>query len=207
MAKKAEKVYDGSTMLKSVMQETVIESILSGIYQTDAYLKVYACKSKRVAEAAVSRMLSKVKPKARLEYKRRELAKKFEVNEERITRERVKIGFANVKDFMDEKGQIRQITKIDRDNLAAVSEIKLDPILGTVVEFKFHSKQTALDGLSKQLGLYAKDNEQKTAKTLIEILAIVGNKTNIPVLEAKNGVQRQIEATGSEQISPAALQR
>ncbi len=81
-----DKEYDGSTMLKSVMQETVIESILSGVFQADAYYEIYSCKNKRVAEANCSRMLSKANPKARLAYKRKELAKKFEVNEERITR-------------------------------------------------------------------------------------------------------------------------
>ncbi len=115
---------------------------------------------------------------------------------------------------MDENGQIRQITGIDRDNLAAVAEIKLDPALGTVTEFKFHSKQTALDGLSKQIGAYEKDNRQNQPTTIIEILAKVGNRTNIPCLEPVNkvmgaiegeNVQEQGKTEASEQRTSKAL--
>ncbi|KKL11845.1 hypothetical protein LCGC14_2541670, partial [marine sediment metagenome] len=122
-------------------------------------------------------------------------------DEERVTRERVRIGFANIRDFMDEKGQIRPITEIDRDNLASVSEIKLDPALGTITEFKFHNKQTALDALSKQLGLYEADNAQNNL-TIVEILARVGGEVpaltgDKPLLEGKNDVQGQREAERS----------
>ena len=188
-----EQEYDGSTMLRSVMQEAVLDSILADTFQTDAYMEHYpSCKSKRVAEAAASRLLSNVKVKARLKYKREQLARKFKVDAERITRERVKIGFANISDFVDEKGQIRPITEIERDNLAAVSEIKLDPD-GNIAEFKFHSKQTALDGLSKQIGAYEKDNEQKR-DSIFDILAVVGLKAGDdrlppPVLTAPVGTQ------------------
>jgi hypothetical protein len=156
--------YDGSTPL-SIMRELVLSKILSGMYQADAYLEVYKCKDIRVAEAAASRLLSNVRVKKRLEYKKKELLKKFEVNEGKITRERVKIGFANIQDFMDEKGQIKPTNQITRDKLATVAEIELDETLGTVKKFKFHSKHTALDALSKQLGLYEKDNLQKQSDT------------------------------------------
>ena len=56
-------------------------------------------------------------------------------------------------------------------------------------------------------GLYVKDNAQKGARTMVEILAIVGQKTNIPcltgdnpIIEVKN-VREQGETEGSEQIS------
>ena len=169
---------NGSKPLRSIMQEMVLDKILEGMYQTNAYMEVYKPKSVRVAESAASRLLSNVKVKARFEYKKAELAKKFAVNEERITRERVKIGFANIRDFMDETGHIRPINQISRDKLAAVSSVKLDPTLGTVTEFKFHSKQEALDKLSCQLGLYAADNAQKS-RTLIEILAIVSGHKRV----------------------------
>ena len=67
--------YDGSTALRSIMQEAVLDSMLGGTYQTDAYLEVHPkCKNRKVAEAAASRMLSNVRVKARLEYRRAELA-------------------------------------------------------------------------------------------------------------------------------------
>ena len=183
--------YDGSTMLTSTMQEAVIDSILGGMYQADAYFEIYKTKTIRAAEANASRMLSKDRPKARLAYKRRQLAKKYEVDAERITRERVKIGFANISDFMDETGKIRPITEISRDNMAAVSEVKLD-LLGNVSEIKLNSKQTALDGLSKQVGAYEKDNEQKR-DSIFDILAVVGLKAEQSILPAPGAAQGLIE--------------
>ncbi len=191
--------YDGSTMLRSVMQEAVISRILSETYPTDAYFEVYKTKSKKVAEAAVCRMLSKVRPKARLKYKREQLAKKYEVDEERITRERAKIGFANIQDFIGETGQIKPITEISRDKMAAVAEIKLDPTLGTVIEFKFHNKQTALDGLSKQIGAYEKDNEQKR-ESIFDILAIVGLNVELGPSAASVGLN-----SGDTELNPVDM--
>jgi hypothetical protein len=47
-------------------EEKVVQFIFQGMSQTDAYMDVYKCKSNAVAEAAASRMLSKVIVKARL---------------------------------------------------------------------------------------------------------------------------------------------
>lgn len=202
-------VDDGSTLLKSVMQEAFTESILNGLFQPDAYMKAYPkCKNNNVARAAASRLLTKVNVKARLAYKRAELAKKYAVDEERITRERVKIGFANIQDYLNEKGHLKPLSEVPRDILAAVSSVKFD---GEKVEFKLCDKQEALDKLSRQLGLYAKDNSQRRELTIVDILAIVSghrarlNRPDRPILEAsvegKADVQEQEEAERSEQGS------
>lgn len=201
MAKKTEikPVYDGSTPLKSVMQEMFVTNLFSGQTQTEAYQNAGYESKNPIVQASQAVTYRNIK--ARIDYKKGVLAKKFKVDEERVTRERVRIGFANIRDFMDEKGQIRPITEIDRDNLASVSEIKLDPALGTITEFKFHNKQTALDALSKQLGLYEADNAQNNL-TIVEILARVGGEVpaltgDKPLLEGKNDVQGQREAERS----------
>jgi len=179
--------YEGSTPLKSIMQERFINNLISGFPQYEAYQKAgYKTKNDGSAMTCSTLLLQRnAKVKTRLAYKRAELAKKYEVNEERITKERVKIGFANIQDFMDEKGQIKSINKVDRDKLAAVSSIELDEVLGTVKKFRFHDKQEALDKLSRQLGLYEKDNQQRAALTLVDILAIVGVNKEVKAIESK----------------------
>lgn len=78
-----EQEYDGSTFLKSVLQEAFTDNILAGEHQNSAYMIAYPnCKSIEVADAAASRLLRNVRVKARLDYKRAELAKKLEITED-----------------------------------------------------------------------------------------------------------------------------
>jgi len=179
--------YDGTTRLKSVLQEAVLDKILGGTFQTDAYIEVYkTCKSRKVAEAAVSRLLSKVKVKARLEYKRGLLAKKCDITAERVVNELAKIGFADLKDYLDKGNEIADLTKLDRRFTAAVESIQSDIRHDSgksdgyteKVKIKLHSKLQALDQLGRHLGLFEKDKPAETNIT-INILNYNGNNDTI----------------------------
>ena len=170
--------YDGSTMLRSVMQEAVLDSILAGTFQTDAYLEHYpTCKSKRVAEAAASRLLSNVRVKARLDYRRRQLAAKTEITAEKVLKEMAKIGFSNIQDFTGRGNAITDISKLDPSIAAAVesvqSDIRYDNGKGEgyteKVKIKLHSKLGALNSLAEILKL-----KDVAGKTDIKILQIGG---------------------------------
>lgn len=110
--------YDGSTPLRSAMQEMVLDKILAGAFQTDAYIEVYhTSKSKRAAEAAASRLLSKGIVKARLDYKRAELGAKVSEKLE-ITRENQAKLYDDVRQRAKEDGdvtnEIRALNSIDK---------------------------------------------------------------------------------------------
>ena len=65
------------------MQENFTDYMLEGMYQTDAYLKAYPnCKKRVTARINASQLLTKSNIKARLAYKRAELAKRVEIDEE-----------------------------------------------------------------------------------------------------------------------------
>ena len=65
---------DGSTLLKSIMQENFTDYILEGMYQTDAYMEAYPkCNNRTTARINASKLLTKSNVKARLEYKRAEI--------------------------------------------------------------------------------------------------------------------------------------
>ena len=159
-------------MLKSVMMEAFVSNIIKGMPQYQAYQKA-GYKQNKPETALMSNASALVRNRkvaARLAYKRKQLAKKFDVDAERITRERVIIGFANIQDFLNKDGKLRPLNEVDRDSLAAVSSVKFD---GKKVEFTLCNKQVALDALSKQLGLYERDNDQKR-ESIFDTLARVG---------------------------------
>ena len=171
--------YDGSTMLRSVMQEAVLDSILAGTFQTDAYLEHYpTCKSKRVAEAAASRLLSNVRVKARLDYLRRQLAAKTEITAEKVLKEMAKIGFSNIQDFTSRGNAITDISELDPSIAAAIESVQSDIRYDSgrdsegyteKVKIKLHSKLGALNSLAEILKL-----KDVAGKTDIKILQIGG---------------------------------
>ena len=66
--------YDGSTPLKSVMQEMFVSNILAGMNQTEAYNSVYKCKTRKTAQASASQLASNPIVKARVDYEKRIIA-------------------------------------------------------------------------------------------------------------------------------------
>jgi hypothetical protein len=83
-----QKEYDGSTPLKSVMQEMFVSKLLTGMTQYEAYKAAgYKTKSQKCIEANAARLKGNERVLARIEHKRAELeAKTLELTA--ITRER-----------------------------------------------------------------------------------------------------------------------
>ena len=149
--KTAQTGYDGSTPLKSVLQETVINKILEGTFQTDAYLEVYpTCKSRKVAEVNASRLLSNAKTKTRIAYKRAELAKKTDITAERVIAEMAKIGFSNLQQFIKAGNKIEDISTLPAAQAAAIESVQTD---AKGCKIKLHSKLGALNSLAEILKL------------------------------------------------------
>ena len=94
MATKKQEAYDGSTPLNSIRQETFVSNLLSNMNQTDAYMTAYpTCKNRETAKVNASRLLlTNANVKARLEYKRAELAEKTEITVGSLQRKMYNLG-------------------------------------------------------------------------------------------------------------------
>ncbi len=98
-------------------------------------------------------------------------AEKFEVKAEHVLRELAAIGGANPQNLVDENGVLIPLEKLPKEVAAAVKSFKVTekvvegkngkPVTLRVTDVVLHDKVTALDMLSKHLGLYEKDNQQK----------------------------------------------
>jgi len=106
-----------------------------------------------------------------IEKKQDELALKCNVQAQDIIRELASIGFSDLTQYLDmdslTKGKISltdwsNLSKAQRAVIAEVSEDK-----DGCIKFKLHSKIAALDKLCRYLGMFERDNEQRTPKTLI----------------------------------------
>jgi len=157
---KKEHPYDGSTMLKSVMQETFTDKMLIH-NQTDAYLQAYPkCNSREAAKVNASRLLTNANVKARLAYKRAQLAKKMEITEENQLK--------RLKELSEGAEKNRQYS-------AAVSaEDRINTICGLYV--KDNAQKQGLT-LVEILAIVGVNKDKKTYK-------LPDNKPQVPVLEA-----------------------
>ena len=103
----------------------------------------------------------------------------MQVGTESTLREYAHIAFANVGDFIDAEGRV-DLSKVTREQMAAVSSVETETYVEgrgeeaeTVkrVKLRFHSKTDALEALAKHLGLFERDNAQKTP--VIKIMSYV----------------------------------
>ena len=128
-----------------------------------------------------------------VEAKKAALARKHNIQTDRLIREWLRIGFSNIEDFVtcDDEGKFQFISfdKIERAKLAAVESIKVttnttqnksgdQEYITKNIQFKLYSKLQALEQLGKIVGVFEKDNRQKQGRTIVEILAIVANDRN-----------------------------
>jgi len=163
-------------------QEDFVYEYLVDLNATKAAIR--AGYSKNGASVQGSRLLAKANIQNAIAALRKERADRYEVSADNVLRELAKIGFANIGDYVDTTGELPAIDfeGITRDQLAAVSEITVDTRkefegfgddrehVADVdkVKLKFHSKQSALEALAKNLGLFEKDNAQSAPTIVIK---------------------------------------
>jgi phage terminase small subunit len=101
------------------------------------------------------------------------LSKKTEITAEKVIQELAKVGFANIQDYIEAGNEINDLMQIEREKAASVESIKtITKFYGTgknqtkevSTSLKLHSKISALEQLGRHLGVFEKDNRQKTLK-------------------------------------------
>lgn len=104
------------------------------------------------------------------------IAREAELQGSQVTEELMKIAFFNIQDFLDEEGGLKNLTRVKRKQLAAVSSIKeTSRVVGKdenareikTTEVRFFSKLDALTTLAKIAGLMT-DNKTINVNASIE---------------------------------------
>ena len=113
-----------------------------------------ASRAKQTASDLLHR--PEVQQMIREEMKSRE--RRTAVNADRVVNELARIGFANVRDLLNDDGTLKALEDLPTEVAAAVSSIKR--ATDGSVEIKLWSKTTALDGLMKHLDLYGPERHE-----------------------------------------------
>jgi phage terminase small subunit len=98
------------------------------------------------------------------------IKRKYQVDNDRVMRELVRLAFFDIGKAFDEKGNLKMLQDIDEDTRAALAGVEVvtrgigrgdDRFVEYVHKFKLADKLGALEKLAKMLGMYREDNEQK----------------------------------------------
>ena len=125
-----------------------------------------------------------------LEAKKAALAKKHELNADRIIHELKCIAFSDIGDFIttNKDGELRlvDLTEIDRDKLAALEVVRVhktkrsdgddEDMTTRQIYLKLHSKLRALEQLGKICGLSQRGNNQQKDQIQLQVMKYVLNR-------------------------------
>lgn len=147
---------------------TFIEEYLIHRNITQAAIK--AGYSERTAHSQGSRLLKSVKVQEALSLERKKARMKFDITQERVLNELARIAFGVTADLVsiDDEGQVifKSLDELDDDQKAFISELNStrvdrEGIVTITTKVKTYDKLRALEMLSRYLGLFEKDNNQK----------------------------------------------
>lgn len=123
--------------------------------------------SKTINEKS-SRLLKEYKISTRVQELRAKLEAKHEITQDKVLQELGNISFFDIRQLFNEYGEFIAPHELNEQAGRAIASVKAvtrftkDGEKETTMEYKLNNKNTSIDQLSKILGYYEKDNEQKT---------------------------------------------
>lgn len=160
--------------LLNKQEEHFVLYFFEGYSQIDAYRKAFP-KSKNWKDTTVSpkasSLLKSDKIKARLGELRESVQEATQITAERVLRELELIGFQNPQNLF--KGSsLTEISDLDESAARTIAEISVKKVkakigdetvnVAEIVNVKTYNKLDALEKIAKHLGLYEKDNKQRS---------------------------------------------
>lgn len=127
--------------------------------------------SKKTANIQAAQHLTKLSVQNYIQTLQEKKREKMEVTAEMVIAELAKVGFSNIQDLIEEGNTTKDISEISKDKAASVSSIKKITTSGGTegnewvkesVEFRLYDKVSALEKLGRHLGIFEKDNGQKS---------------------------------------------
>jgi phage terminase small subunit len=95
------------------------------------------------------------------------LREKCAITQERVLREIARLAFFDVRKLFDAEGRPKPVHELDDDTAAAISQLDIDE-LGRV-KYRLADKGVNLERLAKHLGLFERDNAQRTGGFLADL--------------------------------------
>lgn len=166
-----------------IRERKFADNLLAGMNKSQAALKAgYATRQMSI------KLLARPHVKAYIDGRMAQRRAGMQISTERVIREFARIAFCNVADLKMDWDKLKNWEDLSDDQKAAISEIRVKVTSGetrhgkewktkeTVI--KMHNKLPALEALSKHLGLFERDNNQKTVTPNITLNYMPSNPRN-----------------------------
>jgi phage terminase small subunit len=153
-----------------------IRLVLAGESYFDAYRHSYAVSdtsTRGTLKTASMRVANRPLVRAALEAGRQELQDAVLFERAEIIREIARLALADPRGIVDGKGRLKLLHELDDKTAATVGAFEITDTGG--IKYKFHDKNAALEKAAKILGLYARDNSQKTDPLAELLKSLSGN--------------------------------
>lgn len=137
--------------------------------------------SKKTANEQAGRLLVNVSIQNRIKELQNKIELQVEKNGIDVVNELIKVGFANIQDFIGSDFEVNDISQLPKEKAAAISSIEVttrsigsedSPIFERNVKFKLHDKISALEKLGKYFGIFEKDNDQRKLVIIPTIIQV-----------------------------------
>jgi phage terminase small subunit len=161
-------------MAFTAKQERFCEEYVIDCNATQAAIR--AGYSPDTANEQASRLLANVNIQERIAELRAAISSDTGISARRVLEEYAKIAFFDIRKIYNDDGSLRNVCDFDADSAAAVCGIECVAekttageetiISGTVRKVKLNDKLRALQDVAKHIGLFEKDNQQKSALTV-----------------------------------------
>lgn len=190
MSKKNAKPKAKAPDKKDVFYAQFVESYLCTMPRNGkrAYLRVNPDVTEETAEVQASRLLRNDKVVALIEQRQKALQKALEVNTERVLNEVARLAFVDIRNLYHEDGKLKQPHELDDNTAAAIQSIDVEALfegrgadrehVGNLRKYKLVNKAEPLRDLMKHLGLFEKDNKQKT-DPIRDLLAAIDGRSKL----------------------------
>ena len=175
--------------LTAKQEKFCIEYVANGGNASEAYRTAY--NTERMKNETIHRcaheLLQNPKVAARIETliteERNRLRRKYEIDNDRVMQQYVKLAFSDVRKLFDEHGGLVEVHKLDDATAAAVGSIKVKRRLEgddeqkgiETTEIRILDKRQPLQDIAKMLGLFEEDNRQRNP----EKKTVINNTFNV----------------------------
>ena len=156
------------------------------------YRRMHPKAKSTTCETEGHRTLRNPKVSAYLERKQREAEQRADVSQADVLRELARLGFSRISGVFDEHGRLRRPDNLPPEVDAAVASVEVVTRPGAEVDadgnrevecvhkIRLLDKNPALDKLARHLGLYERDNQQKSDPISRLLEAVDGKTRGLP---------------------------
>lgn len=161
-------------------QKLFCEEYLIDLNATRAYGAVYTTvKNERVAAANASKLLTNPNISDYVAQKMKERGERTAITADRVVKELAKVAFFDIRKIYKEDGSLMKPGEFDDESAGAVAGLESTEDIFTLVSTKkvrLTDKVKALEILGRHLGIFEKDNGQKTPTDGVFKVEVVGPK-------------------------------